>query len=355
MKHPKVLILIKKGHEYTNQLPSSTMKAGLLNSASFIKDALIEKLGIPTTLEICVDGNDIDRKIHKHKPTHCFLEALWVTPEKLRELATLHKHIKFVVRIHSKIPFLGNEGSAIGWIKEYVKIGQNVSVAFNNKHTATDFKKIGVPNNYLPNLYTIHKKTNLGYFGYLVAKIKDTFKCKVYKTLNVGCFGAIRPLKNQLLQAVAAVEYADKHGLELIFHINGTRVEQRGEAVLKNIRALFENTKHTLVEHPWLSHEDFLKVVEKMDLGVQLSFTESFNIVTADFVVSGVPVIVGKDIEWTDPVSKCDPNNTNRLLVKMEYALAHKHLVKHLNLKALTEYNSSSLEVWCKYFKHHKH
>lgn len=355
MKHPKVLILIKKGHEYTNLLPSSTMKAGLLNSANFIKDALVDELGIPTTLEICVDGNDIDRKIHKHKPTHCFLEAIWVTPKKLHELATLHKHIKFIVRIHSKIPFLGNEGSAIGWIKEYVKIGQNVSVAFNNKHTSVDFKRIGVPNSYLPNLYTLRSKVDLGSFGYLVAKVKDFLMCKTRKTINVGCFGAIRPLKNQLLQAVAAVEYAERHGLELIFHINGTRVEQKGEAVLKNIRALFENTKHTLVEHPWMSHEDFIKVVKKMDLGLQLSFTESFNIVTADFVASGIPVIVGSDIEWTNPISKCNPNNTDRLLQKIEYALAHKHIVKHLNLKALTEYNTSSLNNWRNYFKHRKH
>ena len=39
MKSPKVLILVKKGHEYTNQMPNGTMKAGLLNSANFIKEA----------------------------------------------------------------------------------------------------------------------------------------------------------------------------------------------------------------------------------------------------------------------------------------------------------------------------
>jgi hypothetical protein len=53
---------------------------------------------------------------------------------------------------------------------------------------------------------------------------------------DTACFGAIRPLNNQLFQAVAATEYARRIGRKLRFHINASRTKQRGENVLKNIR-----------------------------------------------------------------------------------------------------------------------
>ena len=351
MKSPKVLILIKKGSEYTNSLPNSTTKAGLFNSANFIKNMLIKDLGIPTELDICVDGNDIDRKIHKYKPTHCFLEAIWVTPEKITELCRLHPKVNFVVRVHSKIPFLANEGVAIEWLTRYYQIGGNLSTAMNNKRTSEDFKGIWIDNDYLPNVYTLPTKKPAGAITRLLDILRDRFNQFKKKEINIGCFGAIRPLKNQLLQAVAAIEYANKHGLTLKFHINGTRVEQKGETVIKNIRALFKDSEHTLVEHGWLSHEDFIKLVKKMDIGLQLSFTESFNIVTADFVASGVPVVAGKDIEWINKTAKCDPNSVNTIISKMEYALSHRSTVARLNLDSLIEYNHKAIHIWRQYFK----
>ena len=96
--------------------------------------------------------------------------------------------------------------------------------------------------------------------------------------LNIGCFGAIRPLKNQLYQAVAAIEFANSINKKLHFHVNIARVENNGDPVLKNLRNLFiNNPKHKLVEHSWLTHEDFINLVRKMDIGLQVSFTETFS------------------------------------------------------------------------------
>lgn len=350
MKHPKVLILIKRGHEYTNQLSNSTMKAGLLNSATFIKDMLINKLGIQANLEICIDANDIDRKIHKYKPTHCFLEAIWVTPDKITDLSRLHPKVSFVVRAHSKIPFLANEGVAIEWLRRYYEIAGNLSIAMNNKRTSDDLKGVWIGNDYLPNVYTLKNHKPVGALTRLLETLQDRFSCFNKKEINVGCFGAIRPLKNQLLQAVAAMEFANKHNIILKFHINGTRIEQKGETVIKNIRALFKDTEHILVEHSWLSHDDFLKLVKQMDIGLQLSFTESFNIVTADFVACRVPVIAGNDIEWMNRQAKCDPNSVNAIILKMEYALSHKRTTARLNLDSLVKYNNKAVHIWRQYF-----
>lgn len=355
MTSHKVLILVKKGSEYTSPLPNSTMKAGLLNSANFLKETLINKLDIPAELEICIDGNSIDRFLHIHKPTHCIIEAIWATPAKLQELTNLHPDVLFIVRVHSKIPFLANEGVAIEWIKAYTEIDGHVRVAFNNQQTSRDFEAIEIKNDYLPNLYKVESDGNVGFLQSILKLLKSAFEGQSRKDIHIGCFGAIRPLKNQLLQAVIALQYADKNRLKLTYHINGTRVEQRGETVLKNIRALFVNTEHTLVEHPWMPHDEFLKVVEAMDLGLQLSYTESFNIVTADFVASKVPIVVGKDIEWMNKICKCDPNNTDQIIEKMEYVMSRRHAIKQLNLRSLLDYNEEALETWRSFFKGGQH
>ena len=70
-----------------------------------------------------------------------------------------------------------------------------------------------------------------------------------------------------------------------------------------NSVSLFKNNpKHELVEYDWLTHDDFIDVVQSMDLGMQVSFTETFNIVTADFVNNNIPVVVSKEIPWVNPL-----------------------------------------------------
>lgn len=176
------------------------------------------------------------------------------------------------------------EGIAIEWIKEYIKI-DGVHVSFNSLDTTHSFVDLNIWANYLPNVY---------------AHALQERNIPIYKDceLNIACFGAIRPLKNQLFQATCAMEFANLNNKQLNFHINATRVEQNGEPVLKNIRSLFKDTRHRLVEHGWIRHPDFLLLLHKMDLGMQLSFTESFNIITADFVYQKVPIVVSEDISW---------------------------------------------------------
>src|SRR6202041_1643999 len=59
--------------------------------------------------------------------------------------------------------------------------------------------------------------------------------------IDIACFGAVRPLKNTMLQAVAALRFADRIGKKLRFHINSSRVECQGEPVLKSLRTLFSH------------------------------------------------------------------------------------------------------------------
>jgi len=162
--------------------------------------------------------------------------------------------------------------------------------------------------------------------------------------IHFGCFGAIRPMKNNLLQAVAAMEYANEHNLTLHFHINAGRVEQGGDNALKNIKALFADTRHILVEQRWMEHSDFLKFICAMDLGMQVSLSETYNIVTADFINQGIPVVVSEEIHIASPDCRVTANDVKKIKDKIDFVLKRKARLVKKN-KAILKKNSEESKV----------
>lgn len=354
----KILFLLKKSYNYHDTYVK-TKAAGLFNSAKFVSE-ILNNVGYHTHLEICVDGNEIDKYVVKYRPKVVIIEAIWVTPEKLTQLTLIHKKVQFIVRVHSNAPFLANEGIAIQWIKKYNHI-PHVHVSFNNCKTVKDFNSIGINSGYLPNIYLCHHYHLHSYenmtLRLLKYKLANVF-CNEYfvpekKIINIGCFGAIRPLKNQFVQAMAAIGYADATDRILHFHINFSRVEQKGESTLKNIRALFEGTQHKLVEHDWMSHEHLLRLIRSIDLGLQVSMSESFNIVSADFVSQQIPIIVSSEIEWMPDICKVKSiTSVSDIMEKISNGFKYGDLYSDLATEKLQEFNSQALEKWIEYLNH---
>jgi hypothetical protein len=317
MPQPKVLFVLKKRHNYNLSDGSQEIKSsGLFNSARFVADMLVAA-GMDVTMVQVNDNNDIDREVTHHKPNVVIIEALWVVPEKFDVLKKLHPHVKWVVRLHSEIPFLANEGSALGWIHGYAARG--VFVGFNSYQTLKDFTDTVSPDDvdwavYMPNYYPLGKTV-------------QPYKLKFKDTVDVGCFGAVRPMKNQLIQAFAAVKWARMEGLRLRFHINGTRVDNKDTLpVLKNLREYFAGLgpEYVLHEHPWYEHDEFLQVIAKMDIGLQVSFTETFNIVAANFASEDVPIVVSPEIDWIPEMFQAEPTDVNSIVTAMTRALEFK-------------------------------
>lgn len=336
-KENKVLFILKK--RQTSHTGYVSVSSGLLNSAKFVSD-MLNKNGIESHLVEVNDNNCIDREVTKFKPTHVIIEALWVVPQKFEVLTKLHPNVQWIIRLHSDISFLANEGIAIEWIYEYLKY-DNVKVSSNDSETNFNFELLTNREFvYLPNYYPV------GFFN------RNKPKPDTKKVINVGCFGAVRPLKNQLIQAVAAIDYADTYGKKLKFHINTQRIEGRGESVLKNLRALFENNpKHELVEHGWLSHDEFIDLVQTMDIGLQVSFTETFNIVSADFVNNNIPVVTSNEVEWVSPIYFANPSKTNSIVSRMRRAIiTSRFKLNWLNKLSLWNYSLNSEKIWTKYF-----
>lgn len=353
MSKPRTLFILKKrstsydgGTAHGPVLTSS----GLLNSARFVHDMLVDN-GMSSALVQVVDNNDIDRVVTAYNPTIVVIEAFWVVPEKFTVLRRLYPHVQWVIRSHSEIPFAAGEGSTMTWFFDYV-LHENVSVAFNTERTTEEFQRLLSLR--FPRLSLRQLKDKVRYLPnyYPVSRASVVPHGSKRRTIRVGCFGAIRPLKNQLIQAVAAIRYAADRGLGLEFHVNGTRIESGASNHKKNLVELFAglNSKQfQLVEHDWLSHKDFTQLVRTMDIGMQVSFNESFNIVTADFVNAGVPVVVSSDVSWVSPWFYAECTSSVSMVAAMSRALWHQRWVTpwvDVNKDRLRQYSIASEAVW---------
>jgi hypothetical protein len=353
MKSKRVLFICKRREDYSQHesYSHSGVSTGLLNSARFVKDMLL-KNGICSELAIVQDNNSIDKVVTEFRPTHVIIEALWVVPEKFEVLTKLHPNVKWIIRFHSEVPFVATEGIAMNWLFRFVE-HPNVSVSGNSDVIQEELEFLighhfGWPSHkvkekviFLPNYYDISSP--------LPIKKYDSSKDYV----SVGCFGAVRPLKNQLLQAVAALKFVRRIGKKLHFHINGNRIEGNGDPILKNLRELFVRlgvNGHKLIEHPWMPHEQFMKLISsKIDIGLQVNFSETFNIIAADMVTAGVPIVTGNEVKWAAPMFNASPNDSDDISCKMRIVWAMKPVNVTVERFYLKSFVNQSERIWLKY------
>ena len=344
----KVLFILKRREDYNAVLHSALgLSTGLFNSASFVNNMLVDA-GIDSVLEVAIDNNCIDRLVTKHRPTHVIIEALWVVPTKFVILQKLHPTVKWIVRLHSEMPFLAGEGNAMDWIGDYsafknVYIGVNAPRMMQEVKTFLQVKTPGTDWDnrviYMPNYYPqefVSKKLD---------KSKDT--------VDICCFGAVRPLKNHMLQAIAAIDFARTIGKKLNFHVNAGRIEMNGGPVLNNLKGLFEQISgsgHQLINHQWRPREEFLKLCATMDIGLQVSFSETFNIVGADLVSQCVPLVGSVEIPWAVPVWCADPTSTDDIRNKLLTTWHWSGMNVMSNRFALRRYCAKTKKIWAKYF-----
>lgn len=349
---PRIAFLLRERNNYFTDEEYSYgyfLNSGLLNSARLVQEMLRDRLGYETTLEQLRDANKIDAFVARWHPDIVIIEAYWVTPAKLAELVQLHPNVLWVVRNHSSIPFLALEGVVMDWSLQYIDI-PNVVLSNNDLRT----------NHHIAQLISVkHRDWAAGAINSNCVLLPNYYPPDLRReydppfdreTIDIGCFGVIRPLKNHLNQAVAAIEYCDRRNLNLNFHINATRIEQGGDPIYRNLVALFDQMPDNmkLVEHPWLDRKEFLDLVDQMDVGMQVSFAETYNITAADFVTASKPMVASSEISWIHPAYYANPTDTYDIRRVLARAIRTRDMRRrqHMNLKRLRLYSLWSAGLW---------
>lgn len=347
----KVLFILKRREDYNAIMHSAVgMSTGLYNSAKFMNDMLLDH-GIDSEIKVVSDYNKIDRECSLYKPTHVIIEAIWVVPQKFVVLQKLHPNVTWIIRVHSEMPFMAGEGMALDWIADYTGC-KNIVIGVNAPRMLNELRVFLKHRNSWTDEQTAERVVYLP--NYYPQKYKSKSIDRNKDTVDISCFGAIRPLKNHVMQAIAAIGFADEIGKKLRFHVNAGRIEMQGSPVIKNLRSIFQQIHgkgHELVNDQWRPREEFLELCAEMDIGLQCNLSETFNIVGADLISQGVPLVGNSDeIPWALKPFSADPNEAKSMIKKMHLAYNWPHLNVMAQQASLYYYTNKTARIWTKYF-----
>ena len=79
---------------------------------------------------------------------------------------------------------------------------------------------------------------------------------------------------------------------------------------------------------------------------MQVSFSESFNIVTADFVTAKVPIVASDDISWMPWIMKVSPTEHKGIVKKLKLAYKYRGFITWLQSFSLKIYNIKAKLQW---------
>ena len=237
------------------------------------------------------------------RPSHVVIGAPWIPTLDLQAfLVFKFPDIHFAVVCHSNAGFLSADPQAITNFRQDLDLEQgslNFFAGGNSKRFCRFIEEsYQRPCLWLPNLY------------FLDSAAPTPLRPWSGGTLRIGSFGAVRPLKNTTTAAAAALEIAERLNTDVDFHVSVGRVEG-GYTVVRALEAMLNKSPRVrLVKDDWYQWPQFRHIVRSMHLLMQPSFSESFNMVSADGASESVPSVVSDAIDWAPDDWKADADDT---------------------------------------------
>jgi len=277
-----------------------------------------------------------------HPVSHVVIAAPWIEAVQLQGMIARHPDVQWVVECHSNFGFLQADPAGARLMRDAATLdagSHNFRVAGNcRKFCDTWAAAYGGRMMLLPNLYDVST----------IVPVGQRQPWQPGHTLRVGLFGAVRPLKNHTTAVAAALRLAADLRNDVEIHISEGRVESGGVA-LDAVAQLAANVPGArLVPSGWRSWPEFRRLVGTMHVLLQPSFTESFNVVTADGIASGVASVVGDAIDWVprDWVACADDAGD---VARVARRLLHDAHAVAAGQAALRAYVADGLRHWASY------
>jgi hypothetical protein len=299
---------------------------------------MLRRHGICAEVWPIVHAHDLAERLQSQAATHVVISAPWIPSAEFQQLIVTYPETHFAVNCHSNVGFLQADATGVKLVREAMELEAG---AFNF-HLAGNSRKFckwvrnayGSPCTYLPNLY------------YLESSNIPLRPLYTSGSLRIGAFGATRPLKNFMSAAGAALEIGRSLKAELELWISAGRSEGGGDTILRAAHAMLDGIPGVrLVENGWQPWPQFRRTVGHMHLLLQPSYTESFNMVTADGVAEGVPSVVSEAVDWAPEHWKATSDDV------LDIARVGRHLLSDPNgprdgYEALQAHNHAGLKAW---------
>ena len=261
-----------------------------LGVAALNTSKVLHRHGVDVEVWPIAQARDLADRLRQTNATHVVVSAPWIASPDMQNLLTAFPATRFAVNCHSNVGFLQADASGVKLVRE----GMEIEMGSSRFHVAGNSLKFckwitaayGAPCAYLPNLYYLDSTPPL-VPGFAAG------------TLRIGAFGATRPLKNFMSAAGAALSLARTLKSNLELWVSSGRTEGGGDTIMRAVHAMLDGVPGvSIVESGWQSWPKFRQLAGHMHLLLQPSYTESFNMVTADGVAEGVPSVVSEAIDW---------------------------------------------------------
>lgn len=251
---------------------------------------VLRREGIKTDVWPIVSASDLRKRLPAAPATSVIISAPWIPALEMHSLSNEFPDTQFTVNCHSNVGFLQADRNGIRLVREMMELElatANVHLAGNSRRFCDWVRfAFGAPCAYLPNLYWLESDPVW----------RQPF-CS--GTLRIGIFGATRPLKNLMSAAGAALEISRSLRVPLELWLSAGRAEGGGDTILAAVKEMLAGLPNvTLILNGWQTWPNFRKTVAHMHLLLQPSYTESFNMVTADGIAEGVASVVSNAIHW---------------------------------------------------------
>jgi hypothetical protein len=331
-----VVVLAYKNFAANRHISHIGLGVSAINTAKVLSSS-----GVKAEVWPIIDGNNLRQRLNLAitvgRPiSHVVVSAPWIPVAGMRSLSDLFPDIHFAMNCHSNVGFLQADPKGVEVFRQCMDLqqgSQNFNVS-GNSYKFSEWVKAAYGNDcrWLPNLYDLGepKSRPLWQGG----------------TLRLGIFGATRPLKNMVSAVGAALEMSYNLKAETEIWLNTGRAEGGGLTVINAAKALVRGVPQiTMVEAGWASWPEFRKTVGHMHILISPSYTESFNMVTADGVAEGVPSVVSDAIDWAPKHWKAESDDVLDI-AKTGRCLVFDRTAASDGFKALTNHNTLGVAAW---------
>jgi hypothetical protein len=331
------LILAYKNFAANRNISHIGLGVSALNSAKVLR-----RHGIKADVWPIVSASELRARLRESPAEQVIVSAPWIPSIELLKLGADFPETNFAVNCHSNVGFLQADRNGVKLMREMLDLemgSHNIRVAGNSLRFCRWIQfAFGARCAYLPNLYFLDGPRNW---------LQKPFSGGA---LRIGVFGATRPLKNLMSAAGAALEISRAMRSPLELWLSAGRAEGGGESILGAVKEMLHGLPHVSLKlNGWQSWPSFRQTVAHMHLLLQPSYTESFNMVTADGVAEGIPSVVSDAIDWAPDDWKANVDDVLDISRVGRRLLCDPHAAMD-GLRALESYVVQGLRAYDEYF-----